>query len=99
MLLAAQWGICCQELTFVDDSFCYSGPLFLTDELVFKGSMLPMASHSNVSFRIDGECHLQLEIRVVPGTALCCLWLSHSAFILVNFPWNRSSQFLLKEDL
>lgn len=82
VLPTAQWGMCYQEVTFVDATFCFSGPLFLTDELVFKGSMLPVAFCSNVSFKIDVECNLQLEI-------MYCLLLNHSASILVDFPLNQ----------
>lgn len=49
VLLAAQWGMCWQELTLVDETSYYSGPLFLTDDLVFKDSVFPIASCSNVS--------------------------------------------------
>lgn len=64
VLLATQWGICCQELTPVDETSYHGGPLFLTHELVFKGPMLPTASCSYAPFKIDGECNLQLELVV-----------------------------------
>lgn len=63
--------MCCQELTFADETSCRRGRLFLTDERIFEGPMLPIASCLNVSFKIDGECGPQLQIMLIPeGSAV-----------------------------
>lgn len=41
-------GVCCQQLTFVGETFHYSGPSPLTGELVFRGPVLPLAPCSDV---------------------------------------------------